>query len=229
MLGVLVVKDADGKVGFLSGFSGIAGGRSIIDGFVPPIYDLTIPDGHYKTLEKEISNINETIRSLELSPELSSVRSQLESDQKAAENEINAMKVSITLSRQKRDAIRQQSLSAEEERKLILESQHEKASLHRLKKQWQERIDSLKNSEKEFCGQIAMFRAKRRAMSDELQKWAPTSSRRWTARSWMPALTTVTRLSMTPRATTASSVCGSRAQSQPHASPRPRTLATAQR
>lgn len=171
MLGVLVVKDAYGKVGFLSGFSGIAGGGSIIDGFVPPIYDLTIPDGHYKTLEKEISNINETIRSLELSPKLSSVRSQLESDQKAAENEINAMKVSISLSRQKRDAIRQQSLSAEEERKLILESQHEKASLHRLKKQWQERIDSLKNSEKEFCGQIAMFRSKRRAMSDELQKW----------------------------------------------------------
>ncbi|MGN1233148.1 MAG: pseudouridine synthase, partial [Candidatus Cryptobacteroides sp.] len=83
----------------------------------------------------------------------------------------NAMKVSIALSRQKRDAIRQQSLSAEEERKLIQESQHEKASLHRLKKQWQERIDSLKNYEKELCGQIATLRAKRRAMSDELQKW----------------------------------------------------------
>ena len=171
MLGVLVVKDTDGKIGFLSGFSGIAGGHSIIEGFVPPICDLTIPDGHYKTLEKEISKMNDTIRSLEVSPELSSIRSQLESDQKTAENEINEMKVSISISRQKRIAIRQHSLSSEEENKLIQESQHEKASLHRLKKKWQERIDSLKNSEKEFCGQIAMFRAKRRAMSDELQKW----------------------------------------------------------
>ena len=44
MLGVLVVRDRSGKEFFISGFSGNAAGQSIIDGFVPPIYDLCYPD-----------------------------------------------------------------------------------------------------------------------------------------------------------------------------------------
>ena len=50
MLGVLIT---DG--GCLYGFSGLAGGRSGLEGFVPPIYDLTDPEGHFKKREAEIS------------------------------------------------------------------------------------------------------------------------------------------------------------------------------
>lgn len=58
MLGVLMVRDADGNKSFLYGFSGLAGGRSVVEGFVPPIYDLTDPEGGFRTREKEISAIN---------------------------------------------------------------------------------------------------------------------------------------------------------------------------
>ena len=34
MLGVLMVEDGAGKVDFLYGFSGLAGGRSVVEGFV---------------------------------------------------------------------------------------------------------------------------------------------------------------------------------------------------
>ena len=57
MLGVLMVErrepdktdDASdgGAVDFLYAFSGLAGGRNRIEGFVPPIYDLLDPDGHF--------------------------------------------------------------------------------------------------------------------------------------------------------------------------------------
>ena len=70
MLGVLVFRDQSGQEGFLSGFSGNAGGRSIIEGFVPPIFDLSAPEGHYRTEEKEISLINENIRTLEEDSEM---------------------------------------------------------------------------------------------------------------------------------------------------------------
>ena len=55
MLGVLKVEDKEGEVGFLYGFSGTVGGRAVVPGFVPPIYDLTDPDGYFRRREAEIS------------------------------------------------------------------------------------------------------------------------------------------------------------------------------
>lgn len=39
MLGVLVCRDPEGGLQTLCAFSGLAGGRSVVEGFVPPIYD----------------------------------------------------------------------------------------------------------------------------------------------------------------------------------------------
>ena len=55
MLGVLKVEDQEGEVGYLYGFSGTVGGRAVVPGFVPPIFDLTDPDGYFRRREAEIS------------------------------------------------------------------------------------------------------------------------------------------------------------------------------
>ena len=55
MLGVLKVEDVEGKEGYLYAFSGTVGGRATLPGFVPPIYDLTQPDGYFRRREAEIS------------------------------------------------------------------------------------------------------------------------------------------------------------------------------
>ena len=55
MFGILEVEDQAGTVSYLYGFSGTAGGRATLPGFVPPIYDLTEPDGHFRRREAEIS------------------------------------------------------------------------------------------------------------------------------------------------------------------------------
>ena len=52
MMGVL---QTDG--GFLYAFSGLAGGRSEIEGFVGPIFDYSSPEGYYRRREKEISQM----------------------------------------------------------------------------------------------------------------------------------------------------------------------------
>ena len=65
MMGVLMVRDAEGHESFLYGFSGLAGGRSVVEGFVPPIFDLTDPDGYFKREEAAISGINARIRTLD--------------------------------------------------------------------------------------------------------------------------------------------------------------------
>ena len=61
MLGVLEVSDDAGGVDFLYAFSGNAGGRSMVEGFVPPVFDLMDPLGHYKKEEAVISDLNRRI------------------------------------------------------------------------------------------------------------------------------------------------------------------------
>ena len=63
MMGVLMVESSDGKTDFLYGFSGLAGGRSLVEGFVPPIFDLQDPEGYFKLKEAEISALNRQIAS----------------------------------------------------------------------------------------------------------------------------------------------------------------------
>ena len=61
MMGVLMVEDAEGRKDFLYGFSGVAGGKGVVEGFVPPIFDLTDPDGHFRKKEAEITELNRLI------------------------------------------------------------------------------------------------------------------------------------------------------------------------
>ncbi len=51
----------DDEYCFLAAFSGNAGGRSVIEGFVPPILDLLEPGGYFKRMEAEISALNREI------------------------------------------------------------------------------------------------------------------------------------------------------------------------
>ena len=44
MLGVLIVRNLQGEPGYLCGFSGNVGGESLVEGFVPPVYDLLAPE-----------------------------------------------------------------------------------------------------------------------------------------------------------------------------------------
>ena len=55
MLGVLKVEDEKGEEGYLYAISGTVGGRATLPGFVPPIFDLTDPDGYFRKREAEIS------------------------------------------------------------------------------------------------------------------------------------------------------------------------------
>ena len=62
MFGVLVVElpSAEGQgrsYGFLAAYSGLLAGRNDWPYFVPPVYDAQQPDGHFKTMEREISRM----------------------------------------------------------------------------------------------------------------------------------------------------------------------------
>ena len=83
MLGVLMVEDKNGRIDYLYGFSGLAGGLSHVDGFVPPIFDLQDPDGYFKKKEAEISALNKRIKEphdSEETADLKAVRKKMSND-----------------------------------------------------------------------------------------------------------------------------------------------------
>ncbi len=61
MFGVLVVRNTEGKIGFLTAFSGNLSGSNHHDYFVPPVYDLLDPNGYFKQEEARISELNRAI------------------------------------------------------------------------------------------------------------------------------------------------------------------------
>lgn len=58
MFGVLVVSDQEGRRSFLAAYSGNIQGRNDYAYFVPPVYDLLDPKGHFHSEEQAISEIN---------------------------------------------------------------------------------------------------------------------------------------------------------------------------
>ncbi|MGB1296347.1 MAG: hypothetical protein ACPG6V_12795 [Flavobacteriales bacterium] len=66
MFGVLVVENSIGAFCFLAAFSGKLLGENSYEYFVPPIFDMNLPNAHYKKEEKELLKISENIAALEM-------------------------------------------------------------------------------------------------------------------------------------------------------------------
>ena len=171
MLGVLIVSDGDGNIGYLAGFSGNAGGRSHIDGFVPPIYDLLDPEGYFKTKEAEITAINAWIENKVSSGELQELKAGLSACERMRDEEIKAMKERMSVSKKEREALRVLNPESIVLERLIKESQYEKAELRRLKLEWEGKIRHAEAMYEKAMEEIRRLKTQRASMSDELQKW----------------------------------------------------------
>ena len=171
MLGVLVVEAQDGTKGYLAAFSGSVNDKNIIDGFVPPIYDLLDPEGGFKKGEAEINRLNSQIRQLEDSQELKDMKAALKAAQVCAEKELADTKARIAISKKEREAARAAGVSEEEQQKLIRQSQFEKAELRRLKLSWDERIFRIKEDLSSATETIRALKSSRAEKSEKLQKW----------------------------------------------------------
>lgn len=170
MLGVLVVGSASGT-GFLAAFSGNAGGRNFIEGFVPPMYDLLDPAGHFKIREAEITALGKRIKAVENSGQLAELREELASIQQRRDEEIGLMKARMAVSKRERDELRLNASDEGQLAKLVRESQFEKAELKRMRLGWEERIAEVRERLEHATAEVTSMKASRAAMSDELQKW----------------------------------------------------------
>ena len=144
MLGVLVCRET-----CLAAFSGSVGGVSTVEGFVPPIYDLTKPDGYYREREAEISAMTMRIMELDVHQEELLLKSLL----MEMETEIHELK------KRKNSTVS------------IADRQFANGEIKRAKDRWKARISEAEEAVSSKKERIDILKRQRAAMSDELQRW----------------------------------------------------------
>ena len=168
MFGVLVV---EGGV-FLAAYSGLLGGRNDWPGFVPPVFDAQKPEGHFKTQERTIRDINNEVERMELSDEYVRLKAEVAEAEKSSSERVALYNNKVREAKTLRDMLRlQRNMSPEENTRLVKESQFMKAELHRIKKREQALIEEKKAPLLAMEQHIEALKEKRRRMSDDLQRW----------------------------------------------------------
>lgn len=171
MLGVLVVRDTAGELGFLAAFSGNLAGAVQHGYFVPPVYDLLRPDGEFKRGEAAITAINHEITALESDEQLHYLHSCLQQAECQRDAELAAYREVMARDKQKRDEARQQgTLAPAEQQRLIAESQFQKAELKRMRRRWETEMQLIQQKLDDRLCHINDLKQKRKAMSEALQE-----------------------------------------------------------
>ena len=171
MLGVLIVRDKEGNPGFLAGFSGLAGGKSVIPYFVPPLLDLTDPQGHFRKEEAEIDRISLIIKEKENSQAVIEAARAAYEVKERCEERIRKWKERMRESKSRRDAMRRCGADGTMTAAMARESQFEKAELKRIMAACRDEAEAAEGRYRELMDEIGALKKERQERSERLQRW----------------------------------------------------------
>ena len=172
MLGVLVVQDADDRIGFLAAFSGNLCHSCNHHYFVPAVYDLLDPEGEFRQGENAISLINKRISALQNDGRRALLAHRVEEEKARLTAEIERFSQAMKQEKKERHMLRAEgNLSPEVEADMIARSQFAKAELKRRRRAAQEAIDALPELAelRSLDLEMAQLSAQRKSMSAQLQ------------------------------------------------------------
>ena len=172
MFGVLVVRDGDGRLGYLAAFSGLLAGCNNVAGFVPPVFDFLSPGGYFKQEEARISALNAKIKETECCEGYITAIAAVAEVKCTMEQQLTAMREEMRQSKQRRSELRAAgALTADEEAALVRESQFQKAELKRLTARWQQRVAGCEAAVVPFKEAVVAMKEERKRRSAALQRW----------------------------------------------------------
>ena len=172
MFGVLIVRNHEGEIGFLSAYSGLLDGANNHPYFVPAVYDLLTPKSYFQTEERAISEINIKIAEIESCQDYKQAQYHYKEELKAAQKKISDFRNRMQENKLLRDLKRKSTiLTPEQEAELIKESQFEKAEFKRINKRFKEQELELKRDILFYEEQINSLKQERKERSASLQEW----------------------------------------------------------
>lgn len=172
MMGVLVVETPQGEVVFLAAFSGLLMGHSVHPWFVPPIFDLTLPEGYFRREEAAISAINRHIQELQQSDDYQKARKALNQATQLAHQQLATMRQQLAEQKAHRHMLRQQgTLTPADEALLIRESQFQKAECKRKEREAAQQLEPFKQQVVLLEQRLLQLKQERKRRSAALQQW----------------------------------------------------------
>ena len=169
MFGVLVIKDTEGKLGYLAAFSGNLAGSNHHAFFVPPVYDLLQPNGFFRIEEAEISGINHRIAAMEASEAYCSAREEWKKAEEEAQAMLASEKQKLKEAKTLREQRRKEGVSPEEAEAMSRESQFQKAEFKRLERRLKEKVQAAGEAFQALEQEIQALRHERKTRSAALQ------------------------------------------------------------
>ncbi len=141
MFGVLVVRDQDERIGFLSGFSGMLAGKWQWSGFVPPIFDQIERNMFLPAGEAKLADYTHQIVALQNSAEYFEAQTNL----KYLEQERDAALLDLKMAHKSHKALRREQRKTLKKNdsqlvKLALESQQDKREYKNRVADWYEQL-----------------------------------------------------------------------------------------
>jgi tRNA pseudouridine32 synthase/23S rRNA pseudouridine746 synthase len=178
MFGVLVVRNQEGELGYLSAFSGKIGDSNFHPGFVPPVFDVFSKGGQFEIGATEVTAINARIKKMEESEKLATLVNELADTDSQSKKELAEARQRLQEEKKERDQKRieaKANLSEENYEELVkqlgLESKWSNIRLKRLRAQWKKRTAEKKLAVAEYRKDIDALKERRKNISSELQDY----------------------------------------------------------
>ena len=176
MFGVLVVKNTDGKVGYLMAFSGKLAGKNHHPNFVPPVFDMLEEDGFFLKEIEQLNEFNRKIKLLESNPTYISLLKQQEQLLSDSHEVLTDIRNKISIAKAARKTIRQNLIQEEEiDQNTLLESLRkesiaEQSYYKNQRAYWKLQQDKLEIEIAPMLNEINSLKLDRKNQSSELQQ-----------------------------------------------------------
>lgn len=169
MFGVLVVQDAENKLGYLSAFSGKLAGTNAHENFVPPVFDMLTENSFFLREEEILNEINRKIELIQSNEEFIQFKLNLDKYTKESANEISEFKTWMKQNKAERKKIREAEINTDLEKELVRQSNLDQFKFRMLKESWEQALNSFKEKIDEFESEIDSLKKSRKEKSAALQ------------------------------------------------------------
>ncbi|WP_372746061.1 RluA family pseudouridine synthase [Lutibacter sp.] len=178
MFGVLVVKNQQNEIGYITAVSGKLAEKNKHKLFVPPVYDMLVKDSYFLQEEAVLNNINLELENLENNAEYLETLKQFKLEKKKAVIDIQEKKTALKTAKKHRDLQRkkaQEELSSEAyievEKALSKESLEAKYFFNNVNRYWEHVLEAHKEKLAVFTSKITQLKELRKTKSAALQQY----------------------------------------------------------
>lgn len=177
MFGVLVVRDNNGKIGYLSAFSGKLAGTNQHSRFVPPVFDMLLENSFFLKEETFLNSLNDQLDHIATDPDYSALKNDLEQFTIQSQEAITTFKKQLKSNKEERKKARatQQTILPEPEyadfeADLIKQSLRDKWELQVLLTHWKQLLEQIQSQIARYEDQIDALKKERKEKSAALQR-----------------------------------------------------------